>query len=303
MTRMLRTAALTAVVGLVLPAHARAQAGHDHGDQAAHDHAGMAVECTTLAAPPWTGLSESDRDRVAALQTSLAAYATPEAARAAGFFPALGDIPGMGVHYVHSERTRDGVQADAPDHLLFASIDGRDQLVGTAFAFRDVPDTDEPLPFESELAYWHDHPQFAPEGQTLHMLHVWFIPSSNGPFAGLNFWLPFRSAGIEPPSSCWMADDEDAHRIRMVSFALAPRSWGDGGATVVDSGTDRSELMAALDAAAREGDRDAWIQAADRFIADLSPAELAATEAQLQALTQAQMSSAEREGERTPGGR
>ena len=294
MTRFSRTVGLGAALAVgALPSQAAAQAPEDH---TALGHAGAPVECTTLASPPWSGLPAADRSRVEWLQTSMASLRTPEAARAAGFVPVLGDIPGMGVHDVHAARARDGVDVEAPDHLLFAEIDGRDELVGVAYAFRDVPDTDMPVPFESDLAHWHDHPQFAPEGQTLHMLHVWFVPSSNGPFAGLNFWLPFRSAGIEPPSACWMADEDDAHRIRTVSFALAPRSWGDGGATVVQPNMDRSELLAALDAAARDDDQAAWMAAADRFLQDLTPGELAAAERQLQALTQAQMSS------RAPGG-
>ena len=53
------------------------------------------------------------------------------------------------------------------------------------------------------------------------MLHVWFIESSNGPFAGLNFWLPFKTAGMEVPNPCWMADEEVADKIRRVSVAFA----------------------------------------------------------------------------------
>jgi hypothetical protein len=203
----------------------------------------------------------------------------------------------MGVHYVNPGRTIDGVHIDAPDHLLFAEIDGEERLVGTAYAFFDVPNTAVLIPFESELASWHDHPQFAPEGQTLHMLHVWFVPSSNGPFAGLNFWLPYRSAGITPPSACWMADEQDADRIQRVSFALAPREWGDGGASVIEAQTsdERAEILAELDASARAEDHDAWVAAADRFLADLTRSELAAVESTLRALTMAQMSSSERE--------
>jgi hypothetical protein len=300
------TGAALAIVLLAVPSPARSQtAGHDHTDQVEHDHtgqpehshAGPIVSCTDLAAPPWNGLPSADRARVAELQSALAGLSTPEAARAAGFMPALGDIPGMGVHYVNPVRMGDGVRLDAPDHLLFATIDGEDRLVGTAYAFRDVPDTNEPIPFESDLAHWHDHPQFAAQGQTLHMLHVWFIPSSNGPFAGLNFWLPFRSAGLTPPSACWMAVEEDAQRIQTVSFALAPRDWGDGGASVAstDLSDEQREILAAMDAAARTDDREAWTHAADRFIGSLSQSELAAVEATLRALTMAQMSSSERD--------
>ena len=287
-----------AAVASVLCATPVLAQSHDHANGAAHSHAGPVVSCTDLASPPWTGLPESDRARVAELQRALAELSTPEAALAAGFRPALGDIPGMGIHYVNAGRMLDGVRVDAPDHLLFAEVDGEERLVGTAYAFIDVPDTQEQIPFESDLARWHDHPEFAAQGRTLHMLHVWFIPSSNGPFAGLNFWLPFRSAGITPPSACWMADEDDAQRIQRMSFALAPREWGDSGASVVeqDLSGDRAEILSALDRAAVAEDRDAWMAAADRYLAGLSSDEVEALEAMLSALTMAQMSSAEREG-------
>ena len=89
-----------------------------HVDQG-HNHAGEAVSCTTLASPPWTGLPNVDREQFAALREAVSDLKTPEAARAAGFNPTLGDIPGMGVHYVNTARSRDGVQRNVPDHLLF----------------------------------------------------------------------------------------------------------------------------------------------------------------------------------------
>lgn len=290
--------AVMAIAGILAPRPGLAQAtAHDQEADHAHSHSGGVVSCTDLAAPPWNGLPDADREEVAALQRQLAELSTPEAAMAAGFRPALGDIPGMGVHYVNPQRMQDGIHLEAPDHLLFAKIDGKDQLVGTAYAFQDVPDTDEPIPFQSDLAHWHDHPQFAPPGQTLHMLHVWFIPSSNGPFAGLNFWLPFRSAGLTPPSPCWMADEQDAQRIQRVSFALAPRDWGSDGATIQrrEISPERQQFLSDLDAAARAEDHDAWMAAADRLIGDLSRSELAQVEATLRALTMAQMSTTERQ--------
>ncbi len=269
----------------------------DHADQG-HSHAGEAVSCTTLASPPWTGLPAVDREQFDALRDAVAGLETPEAARAAGFNPALGDIPGMGVHYVNSARSRDGVQENSPDHLLFVEIDGRERLVGAAYAFVDVPETKVPIPFESELAKWHDHPEFADDGQTLHMLHTWFVPSSNGPFAGLNFWLPYLTAGIAPPSSCWMADEADADRIRTVSFALVPPRAGFGQPTppATEPSAERVKILATLDFAARALDHDAWVEAADSFLADLSESERMRVALTLRALTQAQMSSAERGG-------
>ena len=283
-------------------------------DADAHSHANsnMAVDCTNLATPPWNGLPDTDRRQMASLQQDLADLRTPEAAKAAGFFPVFGDIPGMGVHYVNLTRAQRGkdLDVDVPDQLLFASIDGQDQLVGAAYSFTDVPDTDVPLPFASDLASWHDHPQFARDGETLHMLHVWFVPSSNGPFAGLNFWLPYQTAGIEIPNPCWMSNEEDAERIRNVSFALVPvQSWAepDGTAGASSDGAagasnyseapsaDRTEMLSALDTAARADDRDAWITAADQFIADLSETEVTRVQGLLGVLGTNQMSSAERD--------
>ena len=250
---------------------------HDDG----HAHMGPVVSCTDMATPPWAGLPDADRKQVATLQQELAHLNTPAAAKAAGFNPVLGDIPGMGVHYINMAVSMRGKNLDVntPDQLLFS----QDQLVGAAYSFTDVPDTKVPLPFDSDLASWHDHPQFAQEGQTLHMLHVWFVPSSNGPFAGLNFWLPYQTAGVEIPNPCWMADEADADLIRNVSFALvAPE-------------VERTEMLAALDTAASADDHDAWVTAADRYIADLSSSEVAQVQGLLGVLGENQMSSAERD--------
>ena len=297
MVRIVSVVGVTmAVVAVMAPRSALSQTDHAADG---HSHASAPVSCTTLASPPWTGLPDADRLQFASLQQTMAALRTPEAARAAGFQPALGNIPGMGVHYVNSARGRDPVNIDEPDHLMFSSVDGQEQLVGAAFAFVDFPDTDEPIPFQSELATWHDHPQFADEGRTLHMLHVWFIPSSNGPFAGLNFWLPYHSAGIATPSSCWMADEADANRIQNVSFALVPPSARRGPEALQRyeaRQAERSELLAALDAAALAVDHDAWVAAADVFLADLTQVEQRTVEVLLSRLIMAQMSSGERGG-------
>ena len=275
---------------------------HDPGT-AAHSHASPPVDCTTLATPPWSGLGEVDRQRFVAAQQAVAHLTTPEAAIAAGFRPALGDIPGMGVHYVHAERGDDGIHVGQPDHLMFAPVNGAQKLVGAAYAFIDVPNTDEPIPFESDLAHWHDHPQFAPQGMTLHMLHVWFVPSSNGPFAGLNFWLPFHGAGVTPPSACWMSDSELAEQIQRVSFALVPSDneliaqmrARLGAAAEEELPADRQEILGELDAAARANNLNQWVGAADRFLANLTPSEQRRTQMLLTVLGSAQMSSEQRE--------
>ena len=280
---------LSAAILLSCSATAFAQ-DHGHGHGHGHAHMGPTVSCTDMATPPWAGLPDSDRKQISFLQKELAPLNTPGAAMAAGFNPVLGDIPGMGVHYINIGLALRGKEVDAntPDQLLFSNIDGQDQLVGAAYSFVDVPDTKVPLPFDSDLAAWHDHPQFAEDGQTLHMIHVWFVPSSNGPFAGLNFWLPYESAGIEIPNPCWMANEEDADRIRNVSFAL------------VDPEFEREDMIAALDTAAKNDDREAWATAADTFIADLSPYEVRQVQGLLGVLGLNQMSSAEREAAGIP---
>jgi hypothetical protein len=285
-----------AFTGVIISQAVLAQAHDDHG-AANHAHPNVAVDCTNLATPPWEGLPENDRLQLAALQQENSAYNTPELASAAGFMPVLGDIPGMGVHWVHAGRMGDALDVNAPDNLMFASIDGKDQLVGAAYTFYDVPDTQMPIPFDSDLAKWHDHPQFAPEGQTLHMIHIWFVPSSNGPFAGLNFHLPFRTAGVAVPSSCWMADEAVAERIQIVSFALVPpRMFGpDSAQRAAPPRPDRTEMIAALDSAARDDDQDAWVAAADVFIADLTEFERDTVAGMLGILNLNQMSSAERD--------
>ncbi len=296
MSRILSLVGVTIVVaGVMAPRSALSQATADDHAADGHSHANAPVSCTTLASPPWMGLPELDREQIAALRLEMSALNTPEAARAAGFNPVLGDIPGMGVHYVNMLRNMDGVHIDAPDHLMFSTIDGQEQLVGAAYAFIDVPDTDEPIPFQSDLATWHDHPQFADQGRTLHMLHIWFVPSSNGPFAGLNFWLPYRTAGIEPPSSCWMADPADAERIQTVSFALVPPRQPAAADRFAERQAARGDMLSALDAAARAVDHDAWVAAADRFLSDLNDAERTAVQQLLGVLNDAQMSTAQRE--------
>lgn len=298
MSRIMSVLSVTvAVTALIAPRSALAQAqdhAHEPGTEA-HSHVGAAVSCETLATPPWAGLPDMDRLRMTALREEITALNTPELAIAAGFNPALGDIPGMGVHYVKSGGGPDDVDVNAPNHLMFAEMDGTDKLVGAAYAFVDVIDTDAVIPFDSDLANWHDHPQFAGDGQTLHMLHIWFIPSSNGPFAGLNFWLPYRTAGVAIPSSCWMADDADALRIQTVSFALVPPRRFGRQAEAAAPRPERTEMIAALDAAAIAVDHDAWVAAADVFIADLSDSERTRVQGLLGNLGANQMSSAERD--------
>ena len=109
-----------------------------------------------------------------------------------------------------------------------------------------------------------------------------------------------------------MADEADADRIRNVSFALVPvtrtvervnraadatSTDGAAGATNYSTGpsAERTEMLSALDAAARADDHDAWVSAADRFIADLNETEVSRVQGLLGVLGTNQMSSGERD--------
>ncbi len=296
---MAAAVALLAAGAFVLPAGVQAQHQHhhDHGDaHAHHDHAGGPVECRTLAGPPWSGLPGNDLELVRRVEASVAQFANPEAARAAGFRPAFGHIPTMGVHWIHAGRMARGFNVDEPDHLMFARIGDREELVGVAFAFMGSLDAEVPTAFESELAAWHDHPELGPRDQTLHMLHVWFVDSPYGPFAGNNFALPYGVRGIAAPDPCWLTSDEEVERFELVASTLSLLAQlGDDEGRAVEPGAigalrgplrdqfqrglERLEgWEVALDVAARNGDHHGWVRAAEGLLGALRPAELRAVE-------------------------
>ena len=104
---------------------------------------------------------------------------------------------------------------------MFSKIAGRDSLVGAAYAYLTATnDTVRPVLFDGAPS-WHEHPDLAPQGLTLVMLHVWFVPSPDGPFAGTNPNLPFWALGLAAPDSAKMHDKEFSDRVRKASLALA----------------------------------------------------------------------------------
>ncbi len=265
---------------------------HDHSAAASH-HAGTPVDCRSLAAPPWSGLPASDLTAFSQLRASVASLSITDTAARSGFAPQFGDIPTMGVHWVNRARMVDGVRLDQPDHLLFTRIGGRDSLVGVAYAFRGPTDAVIPATFASELAQWHDHANMGGgPGQTLHMLHVWFVPSPYGPFAGNNFFLPLMSAGMSVPSSCWIQSDAEVERLELVASMvdLVHRQGDSTSAMAAGALHGRrangivtsllagfaarvQPMLTQLDAAAARGDRGAWERAADEALGALRPGE------------------------------
>jgi hypothetical protein len=182
--------------------------------------AGMPGMDHQAAAAP---LTAKTRQQIADVFAALTPLATTTAAQAAGFEPQFGWIATMGVHWVDIARMTKSAQSTlkSPDNLMFSRINGRDSLVGAAFAYLTTAgDTATPPLFDSRPA-WHEHENLAPPGQTIVMLHVWFVPSPDGPFAGTNPNLPFWAAGLEAPDAARMHDAAFNSRVRRAALAIA----------------------------------------------------------------------------------
>jgi hypothetical protein len=109
----------------------------------------------------------------------------------------------------------------APSQLMFSKFDGKDSLVGVAYGYFTADnDTVRPSLFDGSPP-WHEHPDLAPDGLTLVMLHVWFVPSPDGPFAGTNPNLPFWAVGLTAPDAKRMRDSAFGSLVRRASLALA----------------------------------------------------------------------------------
>jgi hypothetical protein len=197
---------------LVVPATVVAQSHDDMAGMDMHHH---------HAAQPLSATAKKEIDSVARRAAPLA---TTAAAAKAGFQPVFGWIPTMGEHWVdRALMTRDKqLDLGAPANLMFSKIGGRDSLVGVAYAyFAPWADSAPPRLFDGAPA-WHEHPNLAPPGQRLVMLHVWFVPSPDGAFAGTNPNLPFWAAGLSAPDSARMRSDSAFNaRVRRASLALA----------------------------------------------------------------------------------
>lgn len=184
-----------------------------------HDRmAGMAMHDHTA---PLSAAAKKQIDSVAKREAPLA---TTVAAAKAGFRPVFGWIPTMGEHWVdRALMTKDKqLDRDAPANLMFSKIGGKDSLVGAAYAyFAPVGDTSPPYLFDGAPG-WHEHPDLAPPGERLVMLHVWFVPSPDGAFAGTNPNLPFWALGLSAPDSARIRNDAAfGMLVRRASLALA----------------------------------------------------------------------------------
>jgi hypothetical protein len=206
---------------------------------------------------------------------------SPTTATANGFTPQRGWFPTMGVHWVSDPRMRagaSGVRLTEPAHLMFSPVAGRDSLVGAAYAyFAPLTDSTRPRTFDGNPP-WHDHPNLAPEGHTLAMLHVWFVPSPDGPFAGHNPNIAFWAVGLTPPDPARMRDPATDTRIRKTAGALGTLADTVGLFPNIARREPMRVLLAAmrdsirplvpqLAAAQKAGDWKRWDQVADKAAA------------------------------------
>jgi hypothetical protein len=228
-------------------------------------------------------LSARATEQLDAVKSAVSRFNTPDQAQAGGFRPVLGNIPTMGTHWVSIARMRDTTRFDLakPDQLMFSTVGGKETLVGVAYAYRGPKGETPPEAFDGDLDHWHEHPELAPQGETLTMLHVWFVPSPDGPFAGHNPWLSFFALGLTPPSDSLLANPEESMRVRTLALALAeadaPTMFRQGiarfaGPEFAKKLDDRREAIRAivpdLDKASKRGDQNAWDAAADRAIVE-----------------------------------
>jgi len=170
-----------------------------------------------------TTVTAGTKRQIDSVVKAIRPLGAPGAASAAGFQPAFGWIPTMGEHWVARGLMMNGRQTDRgkPSQLMFSKIAGRDSLVGAAYGYMTViGDTVRPVLFDGNPP-WHEHQDLAPDGLTLVMLHVWFVPSPDGPFAGTNPNLPFWALGLDAPDASRMHDSAFKSRVYRASLALA----------------------------------------------------------------------------------
>ena len=185
--------------------------------------AARAAAAQNLPLPEWPTLSAKAREEIRQVDSAVVSLSTPDAARSAGFGPVLGWIPTMGTHWVNQGRMFAGKQFSltSPSQLMFSPVNGKPTLVGVAFAyFTPLEDSVPPNSFDGNPP-WHEHPDLAPPGSRLVMLHLWLVPSPDGAFAGHNPLLPFWALGLTPPPEDRFADAAESARIRAASLALS----------------------------------------------------------------------------------
>ncbi len=167
------------------------------------------------------------------------------------------DFPSMGEHWIRLDLVFDGkIEAEHPEMLTYATVAGRAQLTGIAYALPLLPGESPPdLPAPKEA--WHDHyrtiqdetvlpqhhlPATAAGMPRIAMLHAWiWVPNPDGVFAADNWAIPYVRAGLIPPE----------HGPRAAALALSLMSGGGEyfNGTIEAIASPSSKQRAAIDAA------------------------------------------------------
>lgn len=218
-------------------------------------------------------LSAKAKAQLAAAQRGTASLSTPEAAVVAGYHPVFGDVPLQGEHYARTDLVAGGRFDPArPSVLMFALVNGRETLVGAAYAYMHPVGAPFPEGFDGTADEWHDHADLVSSpGKQLVMVHAWFVDAPDGPFARYNPNLPYLAVGLTPPAAAVFADHASARGALALGQALALTvepppavvaiEERGGEAVRRDAAARRREIEALvppLRAAQRSGDRAAY---------------------------------------------
>ena len=182
---------------------------------AAHSHDG--------AANADSALTVKAKAQLEAARKATRRLDTPEAARAAGYFPVFGNVPLQGEHYVRFDLVSQGTfEVEQPSVLMFAPVNGTPTLVGAAYAYQHPSALPAPEGFDGSADVWHAHEELSRvAGRNLVMVHTWYVDAPGGPFARYNLWLPFISAGLTPPPASELADAGKREAIHKLALAIA----------------------------------------------------------------------------------
>lgn len=155
-------------------------------------------------------------------------YADLRVARREGWRAFGGEVPLMGRHYQHKNRSpdlsvTDRIDFSKPANLVYATIQGRQQLVALAYVVRRNPKESMPAGFATSRDIWHVHdaakilnalaetkPLIGALGSRwfnrnikqgdgrseITMVHIWLIDNPKGRFASHNPRLAYLDLGL-----------------------------------------------------------------------------------------------------------
>ncbi|HEY3934508.1 MAG TPA: hypothetical protein VGL65_07795 [Gemmatimonadales bacterium] len=187
-------------------------------------------------------LTQKAKDEIAEARRVASLLNTPEKARLAGYRPRFGDVPLQGIHWSNPALVLSGqFDVEHPPTLMFAPINGEQQLVGVAYTYEVKDGAPMPDGFDG-AAMWHEHPALSLPGHRLVMTHVWFIDSPYGPFAHDNPELAFLERAMSYPPDGWL----DAGTSRRLALGLSLANPQAPGTRRMNSGPRNDSLVRVL---------------------------------------------------------